>query len=279
MEIPRSHPRDLNTIQMIGNNINGYEIRSLIGYGGTGTVYLAQHPTLGRTAVVKVLRRVFAEDQPMVAGFLDDVRVANAIHHPNIIEVMDVGRLGDGLPYVMTELLDGETLGQRLRRQGRMTVRQMLPIVQQAAAALGAAHARGVVHGALKPENLFLAGAPEGGERVKVLDFGIARLRSAGDPDSRIDIHAMGTLMYRMVCGRAPFSLAMDLPEAPTPPRALNPDIPLAIEKVILRALARDPGDRFATMEELAASLEEAAPVAARGRVLTLVPAHVPPSR
>jgi len=258
-------------ISMIGNIIDGYEIRSLIGYGGTGTVYLAVHPTLGRTAVVKVLRRVFAEDPSMVAGFADDVRVANAIHHPNIVEVMHVGRLGDGLPYIMMEQLDGETLGQRLRRQGRMTVRQMLPIIQAAAAALGAAHARGVVHRDLKPGDLFLARTPGGGgERVKLLDFGLARLRSIDEADSRTDVQALGRLMYRMLCGRAH--------EAGTPPRALAPDIPRAVEEVILRALARNPAHRFANMEELSASLAAAVPLAPLAPVLTLVPRRVPPA-
>src|SRR5688572_12684576 len=153
----RSRCASLSEAFVIGNVVNNYEIRALIGYGGMGTVYLAEHPSLGRTAAVKVLRRAFVEDEAMVSRFINEARAASAIEHPNIIAVMDVGRLGDGLPYIMMEHLHGETLRQRLRRQGRLTLRQMLPIVEQTAAALGAAHAAGVVHRDLKPENLFLA--------------------------------------------------------------------------------------------------------------------------
>jgi len=268
---------------VIGNVVNKYEIRALIGYGGVGTVYLAEHPTRGYTAAIKVLRRAFVADEALVADFLDEALAANDLEHPNIVAVMAVGRLGDGLPYIMTELLDGETLGQRLRRQKRLTVRQMIRIVEQTAAALGAAHARGVVHGDLKPENLFLARAPMNGERVKVMDFGIARLRGDRERqiDGRSDIQALGKLMYQMLCGRVPFPAARGSEQVMVsqllePPRSLNPDIPPEIEAVILRALAGDPANRFATMAELVAALHEADRGVALAPVLRLFPAAMP---
>jgi serine/threonine-protein kinase len=283
---------------VIGRAINNYEVRQLIGEGGMGTVYLAQHPVLERTAAVKVLRRAHVEDEDMVARFMNEARAANAIHHPHIIEVLDVGRLDDGLPYILMEHLEGETLGQRLRRLGRAPLPQTLTIIGQTAAALGAAHAGGVVHRDLKPDNIYLARDTSGGERVKVLDFGIAKLRgdrsrhrvdtqramvgtpvymapeqcrgSVADPDGRSDIYALGTVMYEMLCGHAPFDkgggygdvLVMHLLEPPLAPRAVVPELPVEIEGVILRALAKDPGERFATMEELLVALRDAASAA-----------------
>ena len=283
---------------MIGQAINNYQVRQLIGEGGMGTVYLARHPVLEKTAAVKVLRRAHADDEDMVARFMNEARAANAIQHPHIIEVLDVGRLDDGLPYILMEYLDGETLGQRLRRLGRAPLAQTLTIIGQTAAALAAAHASGVVHRDLKPENIFLARDAGGAERVKVLDFGIAKLRGdrsrhrvdtkgtvvgtpvymapeqcrggVAEPDGRSDIYALGTVMYELLCGRAPFDkghgygdvLVMHLLETPLPPRAVVPELPPEIDAVILRALAKDPGDRFASMEEFLVGLRDAASAA-----------------
>jgi serine/threonine-protein kinase len=283
---------------VIGRTINNYQVRQLIGEGGMGTVYLARHPVLDKTAAVKVLRRAHLDDEDMVARFMNEARAANAIQHPHIIEVLDVGRLDDGLPYILMEYLEGETLGQRLRRLGRAPLAQTLTIVGQTAAALAAAHTSGVVHRDLKPENIFLARDASGAERVKVLDFGIAKLRgdrsrhrvdtkgtvvgtpvymapeqcrgSVAEPDRRSDIYALGTVMYELLCGRAPFDkgrgygdvLVMHLLETPLPPRALVPELPAEIDAVILRALAKDPGDRFASMEEFLVGVRDAASAA-----------------
>ena len=265
-----------------------------------GTVYLAVHPVLGRKAAAKVLRRVHVQDDSMVARFMNEAHAANAIAHPNIIDVIDVGSLEDGVPYLMMEHLEGETLAQRLARLGRASLPSVLAIVEQAAAALAAAHGAGIVHRDLKPENLFLARDPaDGRERVKILDFGIAKLRPhvAGDQvqsdggrlmgtpaymapeqcrgltsegDPRTDVYALGILIYEMLCGQVPFRsdaygdmLVMQILQPPTPPRRLNPDIPEAVEQVVLRALAKDPADRFPGMPELWAALSRAAGVVA----------------
>src|SRR6185312_9699503 len=154
-------------------SINNYEIRAQIGEGGTGTVYVAEHCFMARKAAVKVLRRTYVQDEWMVALFMNEARAANAIGHPNIIDIIDVGRLADGQPYLMMEFLAGESLAQRIGRIHRLPIADALDFAAQAAAALAVAHDKGIVHRDLKPENLFLI--PDltmpGGERVKVLDF------------------------------------------------------------------------------------------------------------
>jgi serine/threonine-protein kinase len=277
---------------LIGRTINNYEIKALIGEGGMGMVYVAEHPVIGRKAAVKILIKAFVDDQMMVTRFINEARAANAIRHPNIIDIIDVGQLPDGQPYLMMEFLDGETLSDRLRRMVRVPLTQALSIADQAANALATAHEAGIIHRDLKPENLFIITDSEApfGERVKVLDFGIAKLRSTaaervtrttgtilGTPlymspeqcrgvsaevDSRTDVYALGGLLYHMLCGVPPFvaQSAMDLMllhmrQAPQPPRSINPEIPEHVEAVILQALAKESGQRFASMAILRQAL------------------------
>jgi serine/threonine-protein kinase len=222
-----------------------------------GAVYLAVHPGIGRKAAVKVLHPELARDRDIVTRFLNEARAANAIRHPGIVEIFDSGTLDSGAPYIVMELLEGESLTSRLLR-GRLPLDQCLEIARQAAAALGAAHAQGIVHRDLKPDNLFLvpdALEPER-ERVKVLDFGIAKLnpgsigagsvrtrtgavlgtpvymspeqcRGTREIDRRADVYALGVILYEMVCGRPPFysegfgELAhLHISEPPPPPAA-----------------------------------------------------------
>ena len=280
---------------MIGRSINNYEIRAQIGQGGMGTVYVAEHPFIRRKAAIKILRRAYLADEAMVSLFMNEARAANAIRHPNIVDIMDVGRLEDGQPYLMMEFLDGETMADRLGRVHRLPRPDALDFVQQAAEALAVAHDRGIVHRDLKPENLLLVPdlASSSGERVKVLDFGIAKLRGQtrddsssgliilGSPlymapeqatpeeeiDHRADIYSLGGLLYHALCGVPPFVndavgglLAMHMLDAPTAPRAIDPEIPSHVEEVILRALAKRPQDRFASMRALAAALRAGPP-------------------
>jgi serine/threonine protein kinase len=272
---------------VIGRTINNYEVRALIAEGGQGAIYLAEHPFLKRRAAIKCLRGSLADDPNVVARFMNEARAASEIHHPNIIDVIDVGRLPDGPPYLMMELLEGESLGDRLRRQGRLPIADALAITREVADALAAAHARGIVHRDLKPDNLFLArdGSSWRNERTKVLDFGIAKLNArhtgvspqtggmaegtpaymapeecradGGEVDHRADIYALGTVLYHMLCGAPPFVdqaqlevCVMHVTQPPVPPRQHNPEIPPSVEAAILRALAKEPGDRFASMAE-----------------------------
>src|SRR6185436_9305058 len=143
-----------------------------------GTVYVAEHPFMGRKAAIKVLRPELAKDRNLVERFMNEARAANAIGHPNIIDIIDVGLLPSGVPYLMMEFLVGESLSLRIMRRRPMPVAEALDVAAQTASALAAAHEKNIVHRDLKPDNLFLIGDranPTG--RIKVLDFGIAKLR------------------------------------------------------------------------------------------------------
>jgi serine/threonine-protein kinase len=295
---------------MIGRKINNYEIVSLLGEGGMGAVYVATHPILNRQVAIKVLKREFAEDAALVARFMNEARAASAIHQPNIIEIFDVGTLPEGIPYLMMQLLEGESLAARLHRDKRLAPEDALPIAIQAATALAAAHAKQIVHRDLKPDNLFLVpdeNAPRG-QRVVVLDFGIAKLRGElssgsvqthtgsvmGTPpymspeqcrglveeiDHRTDIYALGIIVHEMLSGAPPFVsagfgdlLIMHITKPPPPLRTIVPNLPAAVEAVVLRALEKSREARFASMAELKGALAAAggqpvtSPYGGRGR-------------
>jgi eukaryotic-like serine/threonine-protein kinase len=278
---------------MIGEILNNYRVVSLLGEGGMGSVYLAEHPFMGRKAAIKVLRREFAEDLGLVERFMNEARAANAIRHPNIIDIIDVGRMPSGIPYLMMEFLDGVSLAGRIAQTGRLEVTHAVDIMVQATSALTAAHAKGIVHRDLKPDNLYLCpddSAP-GGERVKVLDFGIAKLRGElgsnsaktqtgsvmGTPpymspeqcrgftdevDHRTDIYALGIILYEMLCGAPPFVsegwgdvVLAHMTQEPAPPRSRNPAVPEAVERVILKALSKRAEDRFVSTAEMRGAL------------------------
>ena len=265
--------------QLFGN----YRVVRLIGEGGFGEVYLAENPLIDRRVAVKVLHAALAQDSELVRRFLNEARAASAIRHPNIIEVLDAGGTPDGAPYILMEFLDGVSLQKRLADTGRLALPQVLDIASQAGSALAAAHAVGIVHRDLKPENLFLVpdtGAP-GGDRVKVLDFGIAKIKHGGpaggtvrtqtgfimgspaymspeqckdsaDVDLRADIYSFATILYEMLAGRTPYVaasgtelLVMHLTETPRPLRELAANVPAHVEAAIMRALARAREGRF----------------------------------
>ncbi len=277
---------------MIGETINNYQVSELLGEGGMGAVYLAEHPFMGRKAAIKVLRREFAEDRGLVERFMNEARAANAIRHPNIIDIIDVGRMPSGIPYLMMEFLEGESLAHRLRR-GAMPVPEVIDVILQTTSALAAAHSKGIVHRDLKPDNLYLVPdeAAPGGIRVKVLDFGIAKLRDdlsggmaktqagalMGTPpymspeqcrgitdqiDHRTDVYAMGIILYEMLCGAPPFMsegwgdvVLAHLTKPPPSPRSQNPNIPESLEVVIMKALAKNPDERFSTAADMRTAL------------------------
>ena len=141
---------------MVGQRVNNFRILRMLGEGGMGAVYEAEHPTLRKKVAVKVLRREFAVDRAVVQRFFNEARAANSIRHPNIIEIIDLGVMPDGVPYLMMELLEGENLAQRLARDGPISVERAVDFAIQAAWALEAAHRNGIVHRDLKPDNLFL---------------------------------------------------------------------------------------------------------------------------
>jgi serine/threonine protein kinase len=279
---------------VIGKHINNYEVVSLLGEGGMGTVYLALHPIMGRKAAIKVLKPELARDESLVMRFFNEARAANAIRHPNIIDIIDVGLLPEeNVPYMLMEFLEGESLATRLDRTRPLDVNTAVEIAFQTASALAAAHSKGIVHRDLKPDNLFLV--PDemvgGGERVKVLDFGIAKLRDdmRGSSmktrtgaimgtaaymspeqcqglieklDHRTDVYALGIILYEMLCGAPPFLsegfgdiIIMHVMKEPENPQHKNPTVPNEVSAAILRALAKSPDDRFQSMLEFQAAL------------------------
>jgi serine/threonine protein kinase len=272
---------------LVGLRVHNYQVDAVIGSGGMAEVYVAHHLVFPRKAALKVLRERFSRDADIVQRLINEARAANAIHHPSIIEVIDAGRLeGSGTPYILMEYLDGESLGSRLRA-GRLPIRDAVRITIKTAEAVAAAHDKGIVHRDLKPENIFLVRRVGARPLVKVLDFGIAKLRSdvastlaqtkvgaiLGTPqymspeqcrdsstvDHRTDIYSLGVILYERACGRPPFQVAAGFTDvmfahvalAPLAPRKLVADLPVALESVILRCLAKSPHERYRSMRDL----------------------------
>ncbi|HEY1558945.1 MAG TPA: serine/threonine-protein kinase [Kofleriaceae bacterium] len=277
---------------MEGASIGPYRIVRKIGEGGMGAVFRAEHALLGRAAAIKVLLPALSQQREIVDRFFNEARATTSITDPGIVQVFDFGFHADGSAYIVMELLDGESLDARIAR-GTVAVVDALRITRQAAGSLAAAHARGIVHRDLKPDNLFIVRDPEaqGGERPKILDFGIAKLtgefggdrtrtrtgmllgtpvymspeqcRGSGDVDHRSDIYSLGCVLYHLLVGRPPFDyegvgeiISAHLREPPRLPSASLPGLPRAIDELVARCLAKDPGERFQTMTELQSACE-----------------------
>ncbi len=283
-----------------------YRIDAIIADGGMGRVYEASHTRLPtRKLAVKILHRNLAGDSEVVARFRREGEIADAVDHPNVIQVYDVYNTADGVPFIVTELLKGEDLGQRLERVGKLSIADTVHILMQVCDVLAAVHARGVIHRDLKPNNLYLVGDPAR-PTVKLIDFGIARLRGPDDStatqtgvvmgtpafmapeqargervDARADIYAVGAIAYSCATGRAPYDLndaaaalhAVLMVEPPRP-RSVAPDLPEDFEMVLQRAMARDREERYPTLEALGEAFAEFAapgssPNATRTHALT----------
>ena len=266
----------------------------MIGHGGMGAVYRAHHAALARNAAVKVLLPELSHNRDLVARFFNEARAATAVRHPGIVEIFDFGYLPDGSGYIVMEFLEGETLGALRARLGRIPPARALTLTRQIAGALGAAHDRGIVHRDLKPDNVFLVADPEvpSGERIKVLDFGVAKLtatpgdtartqtgsllgtptymspeqcRGTADVDGRTDLYALGCLLYELVCGQPPFVadsagdlIAHHLYFEPPAPRTWEPALPSAIEQLIVWLLQKDPNARPQSTRELVEAIDRA---------------------
>jgi serine/threonine-protein kinase len=282
---------------LLGRVLTGkYRVDEKLSEGGMGTVYRGTHVLMDKTVAIKVLRPSLAADEKIVARFSREARAASRITHPNAVSVTDIGETEDGIVFLVMEFLSGRTLKEVIRQEGPLPLDRVVNISRQVADALKAAHDQGVVHRDLKSDNIMLNSTAVG-EHAKVLDFGIAKINEpegvpdsgltapnlvigtpqymspeqcsqAGDIDSRSDIYSFGVILYEMLVGHVPFS-----GESPTivmlkhlqepVPSVLDEreDIPPAIGRVIARAMAKVPSDRYQHMTDLLEDLMIAAGV------------------
>jgi serine/threonine-protein kinase len=281
---------------LIGRSIGNYKIVRIIGEGGMGTVYLAEHPMIGKRVAVKMLRPDLGTDPGLVSRFFQEARAVNEIRHPNIVDISDFGKTEDGIVYLVMELLEGRSLRDRLNAEGALPLVDVVTICRQVCDALAAAHRVGIVHRDLKPDNIFLLADPTqpGALRSKLFDFGVAKL--LGEQDKQVghktiagavvgtpfymspeqalcqavgpasDIYSMGVVMFEMVTGGVPFNaeqlvlLLNAILKQPAPPASqFRPEVPPFLDRLILRCLEKDPGARHQTMEEVVALLDAGA--------------------
>jgi serine/threonine protein kinase len=281
--------------ELIGTTLNGtYVVERLLGEGGMGRVYLARHTRIAQKRVaVKVLHNEFVSSAQVLARFQREAEAAAAISHPNVVAVLDVDITARGMPYLVCEYLEGVDLSDHLKEVKRLDVVDALSVTRQLCRGLRAAHERGVVHRDLKPPNVFLVGDFSKGAPpklfAKVLDFGLSRFHAGegeqnltktgfimGTPtymapeqargqrvDQRADVYGLGTILYTILTGRAPFdeetpqaTILAVLNSEPPRPRSLVSSIPPHLELVIERAMAKNPDDRFPDMAAFEAALD-----------------------
>jgi serine/threonine protein kinase len=282
---------------LLGTVLAGrYQVLRRIGEGGMGAVYEARHTLIGKRVAVKVLLEKFHAQSDFVARLLQEARLASSIGHENIVDVTDFGTTDDGRSFVVMEFLDGESLAQLAMREAPLPIERSLRIARQVASALGAAHAKGIFHRDVKPENIYLVQRGDA-DFVKVVDFGISKAvkpggdegaetyrlthtglllgtplymspeqaRGSEDLDHRVDIWALGVLLYECLTGEVPFRannylqiISQVLTHEPVPPSQLRPElgIPGAVEAVVMRAMEKDRARRYQTMAELERDLE-----------------------
>ncbi len=276
-----------------------YHIVKKLGEGGMGAVYLGEHVKMGRQSAIKVMSASMASDPDAIARFNREAANAARINHPNVCAIYDFGETPDGIIYLAMEFIEGESLGDVLDREGALGPQRAVAILQQTADALQAAHDLGIVHRDLKPDNIMLARGRGGAELVKVVDFGIAKAMSGqegqqvtktglvvGTPeymspeqlsgdvlDGRSDIYSLGLVFFRMLTGTFAFEadsaqevMIKRLTDEPLPLARARPDlgVPEALQRVMDRALARMPGDRYDSAGRFAADAAAAVrPIAA----------------
>jgi hypothetical protein len=265
-----------------------YRVLRVLGEGGMGIVYEVEHVTLQRHFALKALRRDLGRMEDLSARFIQEAKAAAAVTHPNIVQIADFGHLPMGEAYFVMELLDGVPLSNVLREYGRIPPQRTIPVVRQVGEALGAAHAVGVIHRDLKPDNIQVCESVGGRQVVKVLDFGLAKVagaskltragvvfgtphymspeQAAGDPlDHRSDIYSLGVVMYEMLSGRVPFEsdtfmgvLTKHMYALPKPlSEVMETSVDMGgLDDIVLRCLQKKPEGRFATMGDLLNALD-----------------------
>jgi serine/threonine protein kinase len=261
--------------------LDRYEVGRLLGAGGMAEVFEGRDRLLARRVAIKVLQAQFVRDPSFLIRFKREAQAAASLSHPNIVGVYDTGS-EDGTHFIVMEYVDGRTLKDVIRAEGPLYPERAAEITADVCAALGAAHARGLIHRDIKPGNVMLT--PEG--KVKVMDFGIARATTSETitqtaavvgtaqyispeqaqgqtVDYRSDLYSVGCCLYEMLTGTVPFTGATPVAiayrhvrEDPTPPRMLNPDVPAPLEAICLKAMAKLPDNRYQTAAELHDDLE-----------------------
>lgn len=282
---------------LVGRTLGQYQILQELGRGGMATVYKAYQPSLGRYVAIKVLPPYHAEAETFIARFIREARAVARLEHPHILPIYDFGREGD-LSYIVTKYVEGGTLKDQLGQP--FDLRRAASIISQVASALDYAHDQGIVHRDVKPSNILL----DRDEWVLLTDFGLAKMAGASaritgsgvgigtpaymspeqgqglDVDRRSDVYSLGVILYEMLTGRTPYeansplSVMVQHITKPLPsPREVNPNIPVAVERVILKALVKDPAYRYTRAGDLAAALEDAVAKSEEAPTVTPLPA------
>ncbi|HZU84434.1 MAG TPA: protein kinase [Polyangiaceae bacterium] len=271
----------------------GYLILELVGIGGMGRVYRAEQTNLGRTVAVKIIHPHLVGEENAAARFITEARAASRLNHPNSVGIIDFGKSPDGQLYLVMEFLRGRDLARVTYDDGPLPFRRIVDVLRQTLAALAEAHSQNIVHRDLKPENIILEPVRSGGDFVKVVDFGLAKMRAEtqqpgitspgivcgtpeymspeqarGDPlDARSDLYAVGVILYQLLTGRLPFEaesptqvVLAHLTQPPRDPREVAPErkIPGPLVEVVLKALAKEARDRYQDSDEFAATLASA---------------------
>ena len=277
-------------LPLLGQRVGNYVVTSLIGRGGMGSVYQAQHPEIGRKVAIKFLSAELARMPKIVERFIAEAQAMAAVEHPNVIDIYDFGRMDNGRAYAVMELLKGRELSSLLVSKGKWTAEELLPLLRQICGGLHAAHKQGIVHRDLKPENIFVL---DRRDQVKVLDFGIAKiLESSASPshttpgtvmgtplviapeqaagDSRnvgpwTDIYSLGVIIYWMLSGRPPFVdkasgvlLAKHILNEPPPLEQVEAGVPPGIAELVNQCLRKKASERPDSAREIAERFAEA---------------------
>jgi serine/threonine protein kinase len=301
--------------RMHGRTLNDkYEVVDVIGEGGMGIVYEGKQKALAKKIAVKFLYPTIKASDEVLARFQNEARVAASIAHKNIRDVIDMDTTPEGLPFIVMEYLEGRSLGEILERKEMLSPETAARITLQILSALNGVHSRGVVHRDLKPANIFICKQAGGEEIVKIVDFGISHLmrppeggpvmitqdnaivgtpkylspeQAAGDKvDARTDLYAVGTILYEMVAGRHPFEetnynkvIVAILTREPPPPRQFAPEIPEELEKLILKALEKEPYKRFSSAAEFAQAIRDTVACGDDGSILRIVRSAKPKTK
>ena len=269
-----------------------YRILDFLGSGGMGSVFLAEQIRVGnRKVALKILHRKFSEDDEFIGRFENEAASTGRINHPNVITIYESKQAPDGTLYIAMELVEGESLTEHLRKRGKLALDDAVEIVTQCCRALHAAHRLGIIHRDIKPDNIMMAKDIEGGLLVKILDFGIAKLKDStghtvtgsvlGTPaymsyeqasglsserlDGRSDIYSLGIVAYTVLTGQTPFRadtpvgyITKHLTENPAPLRTIRPDLPAGIDTAVLKALDKDRDKRFQAAMDFASAMRDA---------------------